>query len=146
MSGFRSFLLNESRYYLGHRAGDLLSAMQSLLDDGQQLGNRALIRAAEGLVTQIRRVLHSRWEEEEVKYLKTLQKVGVALSKAVEENADLAEVLPSAVQEMEAMLQQMEVPVNSMGVEDEPPATEDPGGELPADTGEGDDGGIPAEL
>lgn len=114
---FRSFLLNEQRHYLGQRAGDILSALQNLQDDSGALGNRALIRACQSIVNQIRKILHGRWDEADVKYLKYLQKVGVAIMKAIDEKDDLKEVIASAASEMEGLLNKLEMPINSLGSE-----------------------------
>lgn len=117
---FKSFLFNETKYYLGQRAGDILTALQNLQDDSNTLGNRALIRASQGVVNQIRRILHGRWDEGDVKYLKHLQKIGVAIMQAIDEKGDLPEVISSAVAEVEKMLSDLETPVNSLGSEDAP--------------------------
>lgn len=129
---FRSFLLHESKHYLGQRSGDLLNALQNLQDDADGLGNRALLRSCRGIVNQIRRILHGRWEEEDKKYLKELQKIGVAIMKAVDENGDLQEVISSSVTELETLLDKLQVPINSLATEEgdttepETPAEEEP--------------------
>lgn len=135
--GFKDFLLNENKYYLGRKAGDLLTAVQSLGEDAPNLGNRALLRAAQGLINQIRRILHGRWDDGDIKYLKTLQKIGVGLCKAIDEKDDIAVVLSSASQELENMLNKMEVPLNALGSEEEAEEGEEqddqfmPGMEMP---------------
>jgi hypothetical protein len=121
---FKDFLINENKYYLGQKAGDLLTAVQGLGEDAPNLGNRALIRAAQGIVNQIRRILHGRWDDEDAKYLKTLQKVGVALCKAIDAKDELEGVIASSAQTLEAMLGKMGVPVNNIGAEEGEPAEE----------------------
>lgn len=116
---FKDYLLNENKYYLGQKAGDLLTAVQSLGEDAPNLGNRALIRAVQGVINQIRRILHGRWDDGDIKYLKSLQKIGVALCKAIDDKEDIPTVINSVGQELEALLSKMEVPVNSLGSEDE---------------------------
>jgi hypothetical protein len=116
---FKDFLISENKYYLGQKSGDLLSAMQALSDDSPNIGNREMIRATQGLINQIRRILHSRWDDEDLKYLKTLQKIGVALCKAIDEKEDIATIVSSAQKELEEMINDMEVPVNNLGSEDE---------------------------
>lgn len=138
MFHFKDFLISENKYYLGQKTGDLLSSIQSIGEDAPNLGNREMIRAVQGLINQIRRILHSRWDDEDLKYLKTLQKIGVALCKAIDEKEDIATVVSSAQQELEAMISDMEVPVNNVGSEgeagDENPEPEplSPGSELEA--------------
>jgi hypothetical protein len=121
---FKSFLLNENKHYLGQKSGDVLSALQNLQDDSEGLGNRALIRACQGIVNQIRRILHARWDEEDVKYLEHLQKVGVAIMKSIDDNEDIQGVIASSVSELEKMLEELEVPINSLGAESDAPPQE----------------------
>ena len=116
---FKSFLLNENKYYLGQKIGDILAALQSLSEDASNIGNRGLIRASQGIVNQIRRILHGRWEDEDVNSLKELQKVGVALCKAIDTKDDLASVITGAVDVIEKITQDMEVPINDVGSEQE---------------------------
>lgn len=115
---FKSFLLNESKHYLGQRSGDILTALQNLQEDSVNMGNRALIRACQGIVNQIRRILKGRWDDEDINYLKSLQKVGVAIMKSIDENEDMQEVISSSVMELEDLLKKLQVPINSLGSED----------------------------
>lgn len=115
---FKSFLLNETKYYLGQRAGDILTALQNLQEDMDGLGKRATTRAAQGIVNQIRIILHGRWDEQDEKFLKSLQKIGVALMKAIDENEDIKEIVASSVNEIEKMLDKLEMPINNLGAED----------------------------
>ena len=122
-------MINENKYYLGQKTGDILTAVQSLSEDAPNLGNRALLRATQGIINQIRRILHGRWDDEDVKYLKTLQKAGVALCKAIDSKEEMDTVISSVAQTLEDMLSKMEVPVNSMGSETENDGQEPPMGE-----------------
>lgn len=128
---FKEYLLNEDKDYLGQKAGDILSAIQSLGEDAPQMGARAVVRAAEGIVNQIRRILHGRWDEKDLKYLKKLQKIGVALMKGIDSDGDLEEIVASAQHELENVLDDMGTPINTLGSEEEmPPAGDnDEGGE-----------------
>jgi hypothetical protein len=117
---FKNFLLNESKYYLGQKTGDLLAAVQSLRDDSPNMGNRALIRSAQNIINQIRRILHGRWGEEDLKYLEALQKIGVALAKAIDSKDDMGTVIASVAQELEELTGNLEVPINNLGSEEEP--------------------------
>jgi hypothetical protein len=125
MDQFKYYLLSESKHYLGQRSGDILTALQNLQEDAPGMGQRALLRASQGIVNQIRRILHGRWDEEDVQYLKRLQKIGVAIMKAIDENEDIKEVISSAVAEMEGMLNKLQMPINSLGTEDTRPADDD---------------------
>jgi hypothetical protein len=116
---FKYFLINEQKFYLGAKAGDILTALQNLEEDAPNMGNRALNRAAQGIVNQIRRVLHGRWDDSDVKYLKKLQKVGVALMKAIDEKDDMEEIVASSGAELQSLLTDLEMPINSLGGEDE---------------------------
>jgi hypothetical protein len=112
---FREFLLNEQRAYLGQKVGDILTAVQDLRDDAKSMGSKNLVRYAEKVVNQIRRVLHTHWSREETKHLKALQKVGVALMKAIEERDDLEGTITSASQELEKLSGRLGVPLHQLG-------------------------------
>lgn len=98
---FKDFVLSEANNYLAQKVGDVLSALQSLSSDASNLGNRQLIRAAQGIVKQIRRILHDSWPDEEQATLRLLQKIGVALMRGIDSNEDMRQILATAVQSLE---------------------------------------------
>lgn len=113
--GFKDFILLENRVYLGSKMGDILTAMQELRDDAKSMGSRSLLRYAEKIVNQIRRVLHTHWPKDELKFLRPLQKIGVAMMKAIEEREGLEEVISGGCGELEGVLGKMGVPINKIG-------------------------------
>jgi hypothetical protein len=121
MNKFKSFLLNEEKSFLGHRVGDVLTAAQGLQDDMPNVGTRHLAKLAEDLVSQIRKILHSRWTGKNIKHLKELQRVGVALQKTIDEKGDLREILPAAVQSLQELSGKLGVRVNSMNAPEQMP-------------------------
>lgn len=76
----KNCLVNENKYDLGRKADDLLTAVQSLSDDVENMGNRAPSRATQGIFNQIRRMLDGRWDDEDGYYPKSLQKTATARS------------------------------------------------------------------
>jgi len=123
MTGFKLFLLNEGRAYLGHKVNDVLTSMQDLQNDMGDLGSRHLNRLAEQIVNEIRKILHSQWAPRNYKHLKELQKVAVAVQSTIEEKGDLREILPAAVQNLQSLAGRLGVKVNDLQ------APEMPGGE-----------------
>lgn len=124
--GFKKFIINESKAYLSQRIGDILTALQSLQEDATNLGNRQLVRATEGIVNQIRRILRDNWSDEEKNALKTLQKIGVALAKGMDSNEDMSQIIAAATQELQNVSGKMEEPVNALASpEEEPPEGSD---------------------
>lgn len=115
---FRSFLLNENRVYLGQKIGDILTATQELKSDTKNMGTRDLVRFSERIVNQIRRILHSNWPKEEIENLKTLQKVAVAIMKAIEEKENLPEIISGASATLEKLTSKLGVPINKLGTAD----------------------------
>lgn len=113
--GFKHFLLNEERSYLGQRVSDILTALHDLEEDIDNLGSRHVNRMAEAIVNQIRRVLHSNWSEKQHKSLKSLQKAGVAIMKAIEEKGDIKATLASATKELEELSGNLGRPVSDIG-------------------------------
>lgn len=114
MNSFKYFLLNEEKSYLGHRVGDVLTAMQDVQEDMPNLGSRHLTKIAEDLVDQIRKILHSSWSGKNQKYLKDLQKIAVAIKKTIEDKGDLKEILPAALQSMQQLSSKLGVKVNNL--------------------------------
>lgn len=111
---FRDFLLNENKYYLGQRVGDVLTALQDLQQNGEGMGRRQMTANAQRIVDQIRSILHTNWSKKEERFLKDIQKAGVAIARAIEEKDNLEEVLPSVTGELEQVVTRMGVPVNSL--------------------------------
>jgi hypothetical protein len=114
MDKFKTFLLNEQRNYLGRKVAGVLTPMQELQDDMQNMGARHLIRMAEKIVNEIRKILHSHWETHQQKHLKELQRVAVALQKSIDEKGDLREIIPSATQSLQTLSGKLGVKVNNL--------------------------------
>ncbi len=113
--GFKDYILLENRVYLGGKMGDILTALQELRDDAKSMGTRSLVRYSEKIVNQIRRVLHTHWPKDEIKFLRPLQKIGVAMMKAIEEREGLEEIVAGSAGELEKVISKMGVPINKIG-------------------------------
>jgi hypothetical protein len=124
---FKEFILNEQKAYLSQKVGDILTAVHELQDDSKNMGTRDLIRFSERIVNQIRRILHSNWPREEKKYLKSLQKVGVALMKAIEDKDDLPGTISGSVSVLEKLVADLGMPINKLATTDKPPEEDDKG-------------------
>lgn len=114
MGRFKEHLLNEERSFLGHKVGDVLTSMQDVQNDLENLGTRQLTRMAEDLVNQIRKILHGSWSPKSFKHLKELQRVAVAIQKTIEEKGDLKEILPAATQTVQDLSGKLGVKVNTL--------------------------------
>ncbi len=131
---FKKFLLTEQREYLSHRVGDLLTGVHELVQGGKQIGARQLVKHSEAVVNQIRKILHTSWPRTEYKFLRRLQKCGVALAKCIDEKGDLRDVLNSVRHEIEELSQKLGEPINTLGTpkkkkpaqpkEEQPPSPE----------------------
>lgn len=124
---FKQFILNENKAYLGQKVGDILTATQELRDDARNMGSRDLTRFSERIVNQIRRILHSNWPREEAKHLKVLQKVGVALMKAIDEKEDLPSTISGVAGALEKLVAKFGTPINSLASQDTPPDSDKKG-------------------
>jgi hypothetical protein len=116
---FGEFLINEEKQHLGHRVSDILTGLQDIQNDMENLGSRHLARLADQITDEIRKVLHGTWGEKQTKSLKTLQRVGVALKKAIEDRDDLKEIIPTAAQELQTVLHKLGVRVNDLKAPEE---------------------------
>lgn len=114
MDRFKYFLINEGRSYLGQKVSSVLTSLQDLTNDMENLGSRHVVRLSEEIVNQIRKILHSQWEVRYTKHLKELQKIAVAIQKTIEEKGDLDEILPSAVQSLQNLSGELGVKINNL--------------------------------
>lgn len=131
---FRSFVLNESRTFLGKEIGDILTSLQEIEEEASKIGTKNLVRFTDKIVCQIRSLLGGHWSGDDIKFLKSMQKVGVALAKALDESDNLEQTITSAISEIQNTLKQMNVPVNNLGVtpkEAGPPTETSPDNTLP---------------
>jgi uncharacterized protein YydD (DUF2326 family) len=114
MNKFENFLLNEDKNYLGNKVSDILSALQDIQGDIDNLGSRHLSKLAEGVINQIRTILHSNWNLKNIKYLKELQKIGVFISKTIEEKGDLKQTIPAATKALEELAGKIGAKINDL--------------------------------
>ena len=114
MNNFKFFLLNEEKTYFGHKVGDVLTSLQDLNNDIENLGSRQLARLAEEIVNQIRKILHDSWSPKHVGHLQQLQKIGVALQKTIEDRGDLREMLPAAANSLQDLMTKLGVKTNNL--------------------------------
>lgn len=112
---FKSFLLTEQKDYLAHRINDVLTGIHELLAAKKQMGAKQMVRNAEDVANQIRKILHTSWPRSEHKYLKVLQQCGVALMKAIEDKGDLPDVFNSVRAELEKLSHRFHIPANKLG-------------------------------
>lgn len=112
--GFSEFLINEEKSHLGHRISDVLTGMHNLQNDMENMGSRHLARFTDQIVDEIRKIIHGTWDEKQKKNLRKLQRVAVALKKAIEDRDDLKEIIPSASQELQDVLQKLGVKTNAL--------------------------------
>jgi hypothetical protein len=111
---FRQFLLVESDQYFAQRVADILSALQDLNDSAGDMGTRHLVSNAQTIVNQIRRIIHTHWPQGEEPGIKTLQKCGVAIMRAIEEKDDLPGVLKACQAHLESLSGRQGKPSNSL--------------------------------
>lgn len=113
----KDFLLNEEKEYFGQKVATVLNAVQELGGEAPQMGARHLTRLVLTVVNQIRQIIHNEWSMRQREYLEKLQKIGVALMKAVDEKGDLAQVLQASGDELQQVMQDLGVPMNQMGAD-----------------------------
>lgn len=112
---FKNYLLIEQKDYLAHKINDVLTGVHELLAAKKQMGAKQMVRNAEDVANQIRKILHASWPRAEHKHLKILQQCGVALMRAIEDKGDLPDVFNSVRSELEALSHRMHVPANKLG-------------------------------
>lgn len=111
---FKNFLLNEQKEYLGHKVGDILSAVHDLLENGVNLSILQLVKNGKNIVNQIRKIIHSNWTTEELQYLKKLQKIAVAIMRGIDEKEDLKQILMDVSHELEKLSKKLGTPIHHL--------------------------------
>jgi uncharacterized lipoprotein YmbA len=114
MDKFKSFLINESKSYLGRKVSNVLTALQELQEDMVNMGARHLLRAAEQIVNELRKILHGNWELQHHGHLKEIQRVAVAIQRTIENKGDLKEVIPAAAQALQELSTKLGAKVNNL--------------------------------
>jgi len=115
---FKQFLLNENQAYLGQKVGDILTSLKEINADSKTMGSRDLVRFSERIVNQIRPLLQASWQKEEGQYLFTLQKVAVAIMKAIEDKNDLPGIIASSTVTLEKLVSDLGVPIHKFAAPD----------------------------
>lgn len=112
---FENFLLNEQKDNLIKQIGNLLNSMQNLKDDLPNLSRRSSDRAIENTVNYIRRILHSRWDDQNLKILKKLQTIAVALMNCINTTTeDTDSVVVESIKILKKILEKSEEPLNEI--------------------------------
>lgn len=99
---FKQFLLNESKAPFNTKVNDILSAVHDLQADMPQMRNRQLAKSLSNIVIAIRPILRANWDVPK-KSLAKLQQIGVAISKAIEDQADLKEITNTVAAALEEL-------------------------------------------
>jgi hypothetical protein len=124
---FKKFLLTEQKEYFADRVNNVLTAIHEFLSAKKQMGAKQMVKSTETIANQIRKVLHTSWPRSEHKYLRVLQKCGVALMKAIDEKGDLPETFNSVRVELEKLSHKLRVPANKLGTDsDDTPKRPEP--------------------
>ena len=90
---FKDFLLSENSNYLDQRISDILSALQDLSKNAEDMGTRHVVSNAEQIVNRIRRIIHTHWPEKEGPRLLVLRKCAAAIMRSIEKKDDLNSTL-----------------------------------------------------
>jgi len=111
---FKEFLMTESNQYFANKLSNILNALQDLNDTSDDIGAKHLVSNAQTIVNQLRRIIHTQWKQSEMPYVKTLQKCGVAIMKAIEEKNDLKGVLKACQSHIESIVNKQDTPLNNV--------------------------------
>jgi len=124
---FKNYLFTEQKEYFADRVNAVLTGVHEFLQAKNQMPAKHMLRNGEDIANQIRKILHTSWPRSEHKYLKVLQKCGVALMKSIEDKGDMLDVINSVRSELEKLTQKLKVPVNKLGTgEEEAPRRPEP--------------------
>ncbi len=112
---FRRFIVLENLQLLGDKIGTLLKNLQELQENYKDIGMVTTCNTIEVMISDIQSILRGHWDSSSKKHFKELQKVGIALSKLLEEKDDFEKVLTDCVEEVKAIATKLNVPLNDLG-------------------------------
>lgn len=115
---FRQFILRESDEFLKEKIGKIYGDLQNIQQTMQQVGTDSLVNDVKVVISLIRAIIQGHWLKQQFKYLGVLQKVGVALSNAVEESDNLESIVNASVDMIKSqIIDKISGPINDLGVE-----------------------------
>ena len=100
---FKTFIKNEEQAHLAHKINSILTAVQELEEDMGAMGLRHIAKVCEDIVVQFRKILHNNWGMKQHANLKQIQKIAVALQKAIEDKDNLKELIPLVSKELQKL-------------------------------------------
>lgn len=111
---FKTFIKNEEQAHLSHKINSILTAIQELEEDMGAMGLRHIAKICEDIVNQFRKILHSNWGMKQHSTLKQIQKIAVALQKAVEDKDNLKELIPAVSKELQRLTAKLGEKANNL--------------------------------
>jgi hypothetical protein len=84
MNNFKEFILNENKQFFATQCGDILNAIQNLVEEAGYIGERNLVRYSQNIANNIRNLIKSsRISDNDFKnHLKELQKIAASILKS----------------------------------------------------------------
>jgi hypothetical protein len=105
---FRQHLIVENKSsYLSSLVSSALEDAQEIESSGNQIGVRQLVDEATTLVGKLRKILHSSFPRSQRKYLRAVQKCGVAIMKAIDEKGDLKQTITDVRAELQKVVDKL---------------------------------------
>jgi hypothetical protein len=124
---FKYFILRESDEFLKEKIGKIYGDLQQVQQTMKQVGTDTLLNDVKVVISQIRAIIQGHWLKQQFKYLEVLQKAGVALANAVEENDNLENIVNASVDIIKSeIMDKLSGPINDLGVEPEDQPVEEP--------------------
>lgn len=124
---FRQFMLRENDEFLKIKIGKIYGDLQSIQQTMKQIGTESLVNDVKVVISQIRSIVQGHWLKQQFVYLSVLQKVGVALANAVDENDNMEGIVNASVDLIKNnIMDKLEGPVNDLGVEPQDQPTDQP--------------------
>lgn len=123
---FKNFLYNENKSDFVVKVGDILSALQDIYSDIDVMSKKDVFVYVVNTVSSIRPLLK---KDMNPIYLKTLQKIAIALNKDYDEKNDPKDNIYSSIKELESLLSSSGLPVNKINITKTPQQISEPAGQ-----------------
>ncbi len=114
---FKYYIFKENIKMLGSKIGDIISNFEKAIEQYDVVGLKTSMHNIAEISADIRSLIQGHMATENKKYMKELQKIGVALEKMIEnKQGDSKKTLEDCASSLKNIAKEIGVPLNDIGV------------------------------
>jgi len=123
---FKNFFLREDANFFKEQIAEIMQTLQNMLDGMKSMGAEEFVEDAKTVTSKIRGIIQGSWVGQK-ENIEKLQRIGVYLCKALDENDDLEMAVRSSLESIKnEIIKTLAGPVNQLGVDSEEQQAEEP--------------------